>query len=311
VNAQLSRSAEPTRRSSSPTIVVGVDGSESNASAIRWAAQEAAARRCRLVLSSACVAYAGTAGYDAWYPYKQVVDETCDALDKLRDHLCGDVPDVAVHVTTGGSLRTLLNEAEAGADLLVVGQRGAGAWSRLVIGSTSIALAGRSPVPVVVVPDVWAASQRSGPVVVGLPAKPGGLPVASAPLVQFAFEHADRLQVPLVAETAVQVPYLKAWSIKQVESWRQANEEESSRLLATWHDHFPAVEVVRHATVARPTEALLNTFETAQILVVGRHNGQPHIGGFSLGSTARAVLHRALVPVAIVPTPPILQSQKG
>ena len=308
MNTQLSPSAEPTQRPSVPSIVVGVDGSEKNAPAVQWAVREAAVRHGRLVLASACATYAGTtAGYDGWYPYQQIVEETRKALEQLRDRLSREVSDVAVHVTTGGPLPALLTEAEGGADLLVVGQRGAGAWSRVVVGSTSIAVAGRSPVPVVVVPDAWSGAETTGPVVIGLPVEPGRAPTESAAAVKFAFERAARLQVPLVAQVAVEVPHVKAWSIEQIESWRHAHETEAARFLDTWHDRFPDVEVISRAHVAQPASALLDAVDTAQMLVVGRHTGRRHFGGFSLGSTARAVLHYARVPIAVVPAPSVTE----
>ena len=308
MNTQLSPSTEPVQQPALPTIVVGVDGSEKNAPAVQWALREAAARHGRLVLASACATYAGTtAGYDGWYPYEQIVEETRSALEQLRERLGQEVSDVSVHVTTGGPLPALLSEAEAGADLLVVGQRGAGAWSRVVVGSTSIAVAGRSPVPVVVVPDAWTGAETTGPVVLGLALEPGRVPEESAGVVRFAFERAARLKVPLLAQVAVEVPHVKAWSVQQIESWRHAHEEEAARFLATWHDRFPGVEVFSRAQVAQPASALLDAVDTAQMLVVGRHTGRHHFGGFALGSTARALLHYARVPVAVVPAPTVTE----
>jgi len=311
VTPQLSPASEPVQRPTVPTIVVGVDGSEKNAPAVQWATREAAARRCRLVLARACVTFAGTApGYDVWYPYEQILEETRSALYQLRERLCRDVPDVAVRVTAGGPLPALLAEAEAGADLLVVGQRGAGAWARVVVGSTSIAVAGRSPVPVVVVPDAWTGLESTGPVVIGLPVDPGEAPTESAAVVRFAFERAARLGVPLMAQVAVEVPHVMG-SVQQIESWRQAHEEEASRFLATWHDRFPEVEVTTRANVAQPAYALLDAVGTAQMLVVGRHTGRRRIGGFSLGSTARAVLRYARLPIAVVPAHTVTESSEA
>jgi nucleotide-binding universal stress UspA family protein len=321
VNTQVSPSAVPTPEDEAPTIVVGVDGSEKNTPAVHWAAREAARRHGRLVLASACVTYAGTtAGYDGWYPYEEIVEETRSSLQQMQERLARQVPDVAVHVTTGGPLPALLAEAEAGADLLVVGQRGAGALSRVMVGSTSIAVAGRSPVPVIVVPDSWLAGQAAaGPVVVGLALRPGSTPKESAAVVKFAFERAALLQVPLLAVVAVEVPHMRAWSSEQVESWRQAHEEEAGEFLASWRDRFPDVKVAVRAEVAQPASAVLDAVEPggeprvvqgpgpAQMVVLGRHTGRHHFGGFTLGSTARAVLHYARVPVAVVPSPVVTE----
>lgn len=323
MNTQVSPSGVPTPGGAAPSIVVGVDGSEKNTPAVHWATREAARRHARLVLATACVTYAGTtAGYDGWYPYEEIVEETRNALERMQERLTRQVPDVAVHVTTGGPLPALLAEAEAGADLIVVGQRGAGALSRMMVGSTSIAVAGRSPVPVVVVPDSWLAGQAaSGPVAIGLALQPGGAPHECAEVVKFGFERAAALQVPLLAVVAVDVPHVRVWSAEQVESWRRAHEETAAEFLRSWRERFPQVQVACRAEVAQPAAALLDAVEPprptepgdppedadapagAQMLVVGRHTGRHHFGGFTVGSTARAVLHYARVPVAVVPAP--------
>ncbi len=326
MNTQVSTSAAAAAEVSIPTIVVGVDGSEKNTPAVHWATREAVHRHGRLVLASACATYAGTtAGYDGWYPYEQIVEETRSSLERMQERLTRQVPDVAVHVTTGGPLPALLAEAEAGADLLVVGQRGSGALSRVVVGSTSIAVAGRAPVPVVVVPDAWTAGTAAGgPVAVGLALEPGRAPAGSATVVQFGFERAAGLQVALEAVVAVEVPHMKAWSGEQIESWRQAHEQAAAEYLASWRERFPEVKVACRAEVAQPASALLDVLEPpegetrpasagtpaegAQMLVLGRHTGRHHFGGFTLGSTARTVLHYARVPVAVVPAPTVTET---
>lgn len=321
MNTQVSPSAVPSPGTDGPTIVVGVDGSEQNTPAVHWATREAVHRRGRLVLATACVTYAGTtAGYDGWYPYEEIVEETRSGLERMQQRLSRQLPDVAVHVTTGGPLPALLAEAEAGADLVVVGQRGAGALSRVMVGSTSIAVAGRSPVPVVVVPDSWPAGQvAAGPVAVGLALQPGGTPHESVAVVKFAFARAALWQAPLLVVVAVEVPHLRAWSSEQVESWRQAHEEAAEEFLAPWRARFPDLKVSVRAEVGQPASALLDAVEPgkepetsgplgpAQMVVLGRHTGRHHFGGFTLGSTARAVLHYARVPVAVVPTPTVTE----
>jgi len=331
VNTQVSPSGVPAIGVHAPTIVVGVDGSEKNTPAVHWATREAARRHARLVLATACVTYAGTtAGYDGWYPYEEIVEETRSGLERMQQRLARQVPDVAVHVTTGGPLPALLAEAEAGADLIVVGQRGAGALSRMMVGSTSIAVAGRCPVPVVVVPDSWLAGQAAAaPVAVGLALQPGETPHESAAVLTFGFERADALQVPLVAVVAVNVPHVRAWSTQQVDSWRRAHEETASEFLRSWQERLPQVQVVCRAEVAQPASALLDAVEPprategggtseevgaavgAQMLVLGRHTGRHHFGGFTIGSTARAVLHYARVPVAVVPAPVVTEETRA
>jgi nucleotide-binding universal stress UspA family protein len=68
-----------------------------------------------------------------------------------------------VRVVAGGAADSLLNAAE-GADLLVVGSRGRGAFRSMLLGSVSLACALHSPSPVTVVrPTKHAAANEPVP----------------------------------------------------------------------------------------------------------------------------------------------------
>ena len=96
--------------------------------------------------------------------------------------------------------------------MLVVGRRTRAGLQRLLLGSTSIAVAGRAPVPVVVVPDSWVpARTASAPVVVGVTGDGD-----DKPALRFAFEHAAALRVPLVAVHAWEIPPLLTWSPTEI-----------------------------------------------------------------------------------------------
>ena len=58
-------------------------------------------------------------------------------------------------VTAGSPSRSCSTRRRGHPRMLVVGRRGLKTFGRALLGSTSVALAGRSPVPVVVVPDDW------------------------------------------------------------------------------------------------------------------------------------------------------------
>jgi nucleotide-binding universal stress UspA family protein len=131
-------------------IIVGVDGSEASRAAVRWAAGEAALRGVPLV------------AVEAWEfsPLIFAADVPV-ALDELRasvtEHLhgvvadeAGDVVDVTELVVEKAPVPALLDEASA-EDLLVVGSRGRGGFSGLLLGSVSQQVAQHATCPVVIV----------------------------------------------------------------------------------------------------------------------------------------------------------------
>jgi len=136
------------------TIVVGVDGSEHAARALTFAADLAARSHGRIVAVHAATAPAMVdasvmplAAEGRNLP--ELLDGWCEPLHErgLEDH---------ESVIVEGDARTALLEVaeERDADLLVVGSRGLGPVSRLLIGSVSSSILQHSPIPVAVVPQV-------------------------------------------------------------------------------------------------------------------------------------------------------------
>ena len=130
-------------------IVVGVDGSEHSAKALRWAIDEAKLRgvRVRAVLTwsylgqSDAVLGAGTTDDDAQRALRAVIASAAGGDAGLVDPVTvNDLP-----------VDGLLEQART-AELLVVGSRGRGGLKGLLLGSTSRTVVERATVPVVVIP---------------------------------------------------------------------------------------------------------------------------------------------------------------
>jgi nucleotide-binding universal stress UspA family protein len=137
-------------------IVAGVDGSEPAMAALAWAAREAQLRGDRLAV------------VQTWSPpvpagpYALQLDErdeaelaraTIDIAHHSRAQVVDPVLDrarVEVRVLRGAAAPALIDAAD-GADLLVVGSRGHGGFTSLLLGSVSQACAQHAPCPVVVV----------------------------------------------------------------------------------------------------------------------------------------------------------------
>jgi nucleotide-binding universal stress UspA family protein len=145
-----------TEEDSGPAVVVGVDGSAESVEALRWAAAYAAATggTVTAVLSwhyptAAGIVQPGSAP-------KLLTDEVRatmqDALDKAMTEVFGTTtpPSVQAKITHGHPAVSLLQESE-NADLLVVGNRGHGAFAGMLTGSVSIHCVNNAGCPVVVV----------------------------------------------------------------------------------------------------------------------------------------------------------------
>lgn len=135
-------------------IVVGVDGSESAREALRWAIAEA---RVRNATVEAVYAWhqpfaTGYAEMGELYGLEHFEKEAQEALDSAVDAVdASGIPPVERRLVTGGAASALVEEAK-GASLLVVGSRGRGGFSGLLLGSVSQQAAHHAPCPTVIIP---------------------------------------------------------------------------------------------------------------------------------------------------------------
>jgi nucleotide-binding universal stress UspA family protein len=145
-----------TETGSGPQVVVGVDGSAESVEALRWAATYAAATGATInaVLSWHYPAAAGVA--PAGIAPKPISDEVRasmqEALDKALTDVFGAASPQNVHakITYGHPAVVLVDESHD-ADLLVVGNRGHGAFTGMLTGSVSMHCVNNAHCPVVVV----------------------------------------------------------------------------------------------------------------------------------------------------------------
>jgi nucleotide-binding universal stress UspA family protein len=138
-------------------IVVGVDGSETSRQALRWAASEAEAHDAELHVVCAwdVPAMGGSAGMGAGWniPDSDELREAAQSLvSNVVEEELGSNPPAKVRPSIGrGSTANVLLEASEGADMLVVGSRGLGGFTGLLLGSVSSKMAHHAPCPVVIV----------------------------------------------------------------------------------------------------------------------------------------------------------------
>ena len=136
-------------------IVVGVDASEGSRAALRWAFDEARLRGCPLDVVTVWQ-YPVLTTLPAFGALPPIEDLSTEAEASLTQVLAEegvastDAVEVSTVVAEGAAAAALL-EAATDADLLVVGSRGHGGFTGMLLGSVSQHVVSHAPGPVVVV----------------------------------------------------------------------------------------------------------------------------------------------------------------
>jgi len=134
-----------------PRIVVGVDGSPQSEQALRWAVRLAAAEDA-VVEVIAAWEYPAVYGWAPlphdYDPEKEVKILTEDTIDAVFPD--GRPEGITVTVASGSPARALIDRGND-AHMIVVGSRGRGGFSGLLLGSVSKTVIEHATVPVLVV----------------------------------------------------------------------------------------------------------------------------------------------------------------
>jgi nucleotide-binding universal stress UspA family protein len=137
-------------------IYVGIDGSSHSQLALEWAMREAVIRREPLTVIA--VHEVPTSGWGGMivYPQDSELRERSrkaaqEAVDKAAAQLGGAAPSSVTVQASIGLPSAQLIEVSKDADLLVIGSRGAGGFTRLIVGSTSAQVSQHAHCPVVIV----------------------------------------------------------------------------------------------------------------------------------------------------------------
>lgn len=288
----------------SKPIVAGTDGSEASLQAVGWAAREAALRGAPLRI----VATAGLLPRMRPHTSTGKYETVTDVLVEDRDRALAMAAERAAKAAAGvlidtdeltGPTAQAVTESGAGALMLVLGSRGAGAFTALLLGSVSRYAASHASCPVVVIRDE--AASPHGLVGVGV----GDLDTYGDVLT-FAFEEAS------LRHASVHVVH--AWHTPQIDFSRagqaftlpgeQADAADAARhlagLLDDWRARYPDVPVSQEVVHGHPGRALVGLSARADLVVIGRHAKHPGLPG--VGSVRHAVLNHAHGPVVIIPS---------
>jgi nucleotide-binding universal stress UspA family protein len=138
-------------------IVVGIDGSEAAKNALRWALEEARLRSAKIVAVHAWEAPPAmpdpgpAPGFDLGGILPEVEEAGERLVKAVVEEVVGDDSDVTVEpVAIQGPAASVLVEAARDADMLVVGSRGHGGFTALLLGSVSQQLAHHAPCPLLI-----------------------------------------------------------------------------------------------------------------------------------------------------------------
>ena len=140
-----------------PGIIVGVDGSGHSQRALEWAIKEAAVRHVPLTVLTVHPSIVGYFGGVVTTPQdleqtEQVQMAVRAETDKVMTALEDPHPElVKIRAVHGFPVEELINASKE-ADLVVLGSRGVGGFTRMVLGSTAGQVVQHAHCPVTIVP---------------------------------------------------------------------------------------------------------------------------------------------------------------
>lgn len=265
-------------------IVVGFDGSPQSRTAVEWAARECGTSRAELTV---CHVWDG--------PHAEREAAITGQVRRSAGRTLIEGVELAEKLLPGRSVRSILARGTPGpelvslsrmAEMLVVGCRGLGGVTGLLLGSVSAHVATHALCPVLAVRRADPASPPSpGNVVVGVDGS-----ACSAAALKFALGHARLHRLPVhVVHARKDTSPQPGW---EVERWL------AETVASLAGDHFGMA--VTAGTVSQlPLPALLARSRQARLLVVGSR-GLGCVRARVLGSVSQELLHRASCPVAVV-----------
>jgi nucleotide-binding universal stress UspA family protein len=283
-------------------IVIGYDGSPGSKSALRWAltAAERAMAPLRIVEAFELVVITrpSPGGVE---PVDVVRTARQSGLDELAAAIRQEHPDLQVETSlVGGAAPKVLVDAAQDARAVVLGSRGLGGWSGLLVGSVAVQVTTHADCPVVVVPhDLRARAHEGRTVLVGVDGSK-----ASAKAINFAFEQAEALHADVVAVHAWTSPFLTYADGASMLQFDEQKIQDEARLLvaesvAGAAAEHPDVKWSTELAMGSAAQALVRRAESADLVVVGSR-GRGGFTGLLLGSVSQSVLHHAHCPIAVV-----------
>jgi len=286
-------------------IVVGVDGSPESVAAAHWAAAVAQKYGAPLELVHGSPG-TGRRLADAAMAIRAAVlaaheADGAEILRSVEDGLRAEFGDLEViTLTSDEPIDQLLTARSRVAQLIVLGSEEITPPRAVLVGSTTLAVAGCSACPVL----AWRGDHTTPTdrrIVLGVDGDRTGTAA-----LQAAFAFAERFGVEIYAVHcwspwvppvgAIVPPYAVDWDGLETLKW-----ESLLKLLEPWTQLYPTVAVKYFVEHLSPGKALLEHTKDAQLVVVGSR-GRDALAGTLLGSVSQNLLHHAQVPVMVCPS---------
>lgn len=259
--------------STQPTpIVIGYDGSPGSLSALNWAAAAADRAMAPLQIVEAFeIVIITRPSPGKVVPLEAIRAARQQGLDEVAAGIREQHPGLRIETSLlGGSAPKTLIDASRDARLVVLGSRGLGGWSGLLVGSVAVQVTAHADCPVVVIPHDEQPHGQDGPtIVVGVDGSK-----ASAKAIDFAFDQADSLHAQVVAVHAWTSPFLTYADGASMLQFDEEKVREESRLLVAESvagaaaDH-PDVKWTTELVPGSAAQALVRRSESADLVVVG------------------------------------------
>lgn len=286
------------------TVVVGVDGSAAALQAMRWAATEAAILGVPLrivnVWTTPVSLWSGPLyGYMDPVELAEGSERIVDRARRTLERELGDqAPVMELRSLNGNPAHELLKESE-GSGLVVVGNRGRGEVTGLILGSVSSGCAHHTTIPLVIIGTDHAVG--SGRIVVGIDGSPGSLDA-----LRWAAREANLHETELEVVHGWEMPAVSPPGGPVFEPLADHGAPgAATRFVERLTDEAlgdgPRPQVMKVRVVgAPPVQALMDAAAGAALLVVGTR-GRGGFTGLVLGSVSRRCIHHSPCPVAVIP----------
>ncbi|MDQ0958120.1 nucleotide-binding universal stress UspA family protein [Streptomyces sp. B4I13] len=298
MDARTAHGDTPAAETPNGRVVVGVDGSDASLRALDQATQEGQRHGARLE-----IVYGWPWDkHDNHASMSAVEAALAPVAARARKRAPG--LDVVTSVVAEDAASALVRHGRD-ATLTVVGTRGHGGFTGMLLGSVSLRVAAHTASPLLVVrggSEVARTALRYDRVLLGLESD------ADAPAVAYAFEEAARRKARLQV--------LHAWTYRQstpaglagapdkriqedLRNRTKAEEAVAAHAMARLREQHPEVEVDVESVRGGPARALIEATVTADLVVIAAHRRTSL--GLQLGPVTHALLHHSYCPVLLVP----------
>ena len=287
----------------SGTVLVGFDGSSESVHALEWAIRHVqhSGAHLRIVVAWALPPLDLTSN-EQLSADPALLNAERDLGNELMERALQIAKDRGLAATgdvIGESPARALVEASQNADMLVVGSRGRGTFTSLLLGSVSRQVASHAGCTTVVVRR--SVDPESQEVVVGADGSE-----ASTSALQFAAAEAARIGGSLRVLHGWDLPPVGVItgvptfsSPEMLQELRESDYRSVAESLSGLHERYPDLQIQLDDQQGNPVQLLVDASKSAALVVVGSR-GRGGFLGLLLGSVSHGVAHHAHATVAIV-----------